>query len=290
MIFGQNFVGKSAHLEACSNNSLIGRFVDEVTRSPEHKFDPILARELLFKISFAEKLHSGGEKLFSNEALTAGGRLDHSVIAHRLKLIKPDAKILITLRHPLKLLRSQHAHGYRSRKISQASFLRWLDETLKSAQRHDCLIKNTRVNQYVLPKIIKMYNDIFGKANVFIVYLEDYLAQPEKFMEVFRRFDLPNVDILNEINYQDLASTFHNKAPNILSSAPLRMQKRLTVYWFSNNFFQNKWRINQSRSTTRLLETVLNYLLKDLTLLDEATYHDFARRNYTNVPKDILHF
>ncbi|MGA8262217.1 MAG: hypothetical protein WB783_18585 [Arenicellales bacterium] len=117
--------------------------------------------------------------LISSEALTIPV-VDRTLKAERLKQVFGPARVLIVLRHPVTMLCSLYAEeaknrGYRLRAIGDVND--WLDEKW-SPVRATSVARNLEFT-----RLIGMYEDLFGKLNVTVLFFEDLSGDVRRFAQ-----------------------------------------------------------------------------------------------------------
>lgn len=117
--------------------------------------------------------------LISSEALTVPV-VDRALKAERLRWVLGPARILIVLRHPVDMLCSLYAEeaknrGYRLRAIGDVND--WLEEKW-SPVRATSVARNLEFT-----RLIGIYEDLFGKPNVTVLFFEDLSGDVRRFAQ-----------------------------------------------------------------------------------------------------------
>ena len=117
--------------------------------------------------------------LISSEALTTPV-VDRVLKAERLKQVFGPARILIVLRHPVNMLCSLYAEevknrGYRLRAVGDVND--WLAEKW-SPIRATSVARNLEFT-----RLIDVYEDLFGKPNVTVLFFEDLSVDVRRFAQ-----------------------------------------------------------------------------------------------------------
>jgi hypothetical protein len=138
--------------------------------------------------------------VLSDELLVSASKVrDKGGVAHRLKDIFPGAKILVTVRNQLSILKSAYINGgrlikYLPQKIDglAISMPEWLEISWETRDRN--YIGNVR---YI--DTIDYYARLFGKENVLVLLFEDFIKDKETFAQQVSGF--LNIDAAESLRH-----------------------------------------------------------------------------------------
>jgi hypothetical protein len=148
--------------------------------------------------------------VFSNERLSGapheGGR-DAKGIADRIKLVAPNAKILVVVREQISAISSSYNQYIRA--VGSLS----LSEYLNSSTKRD-LVK-FRKEHFEYHHLISHYIGLFGRENVLCIPFEVLVTDPNLFIDVVLDFadvsSLVRKSVIESINYEPVNASLNYK-------------------------------------------------------------------------------
>jgi hypothetical protein len=178
---GSPFQGKYIQYNGCRDESVF-RIMDEIVYTGFESPEIPKCRELL-KHYLAKHNQNGLVPVFSWESFTTDSRGARRYRAQNLKQTFGDAKIVVTIRHPVSLLESAFLQqlkrdniggGFkRGRGVFYSTVDKWVKRDLKG-----------NVSDHLdYPETIKMYVKQFGRGNVYVLVFEDLLKDKTAYYE-----------------------------------------------------------------------------------------------------------
>lgn len=178
---GEPFKGKYREFKAC-RDATVFRIMNEIAYQRLKQPNISECRELLDKY-LAENNQSNLVPVWSWESYSTDSRRRRQSRAENLKQLFVDAKIVITIRHPVKLLESAFLQQLKrdniggrywpGRGVFYSSIDDWIDrDFLQDVSDH-----------LDYPETIRMYVEQFGRDNVCVLVFEDLLKDSIKFYQ-----------------------------------------------------------------------------------------------------------
>lgn len=139
---------------------------------------------------YKDKVKEDETFLYSNEDIMTS-RVP-SQIAKRMKELLPDAEIVLVIRNQMTAVTSMYAnHGAYLRGVPRnyfhryVSFDQWMNHTFN-------FMNYSLLDSYFYNQILELYEELFGKDKIHILFFEDFVKNKEKF--VGQLSDVLNID------------------------------------------------------------------------------------------------
>lgn len=178
---GEPFKGKFRQYKACRDETVF-RIMDEIAYKGIRRPDIRKCRELLDRY-LAEHNQKGHVPVWSWESYSTDSRRKRQYRARNLKQVFVDGKIVITIRHPVKLLESAFLQQLKRDNIGgrywpgRGIFYRSIDDWVKRDFLGD-------VSDHLdYPETIRIYVEQFGRENVCVLVFEDLLLDKISFYQ-----------------------------------------------------------------------------------------------------------
>jgi hypothetical protein len=183
---GEPFRGKYKKFKACRDETVF-RVMKQIAYRGYRRPNSIKCRELL-NTYLAEHNKNDLIPVWSWESYSTDSRRNRQYRARNLKQVFEDAKIVITIRHPVKLLESAFLQQLKrdniggrywpGRGVFYSSIDRWV--------KRDFLGDVSDHLDYA--ETIRMYTELFGRENVCVLVFEDLLQDKTGFYQNLCKF------------------------------------------------------------------------------------------------------
>jgi len=133
-----------------------------------------------------DHIFSGTRVVVSEETFSTGsslsGRVSRYEIAHRLKSLFPNAKVVVVIREQKSIIKSFYLQSRKINKGACPDFNDWFTEAAENTHKEN-------VFQYFhYGKIIEVYEKLFGPENIKVVLFEEFVNSRASFFEELLRF------------------------------------------------------------------------------------------------------
>jgi len=178
---GEPFKGKFRQYKACRDETVF-RIMNEIAYKGIHRPNVRKCRELLDRY-LAEHNQKGHIPVWTWESYATNSRRKRQLRARNLKQLFVNGKILITIRHPVKLHESAFLQQLKRDNVGgrywpgRGIFSRTIDDWVK----RDFLGEVSAHLDY--PETIRMYVEQFGRKNVCVLVFEDLLQDKIRFYQ-----------------------------------------------------------------------------------------------------------
>jgi len=183
---GSVFHGQYREYRAC-RDELVFKVMDQVAYSGIHNPDMAFCRSAM-EAYLKVPLQKGLVPVWSWESYCTDNPDNRRVRARNLKQLFGKARIVVTVRHPVKLLKSAYMQQLRRDNIGgryrkgRSGFYCPIDEWVQADVGHD-------ISDHLgYPETIRMYVDEFGADNVCVLPFELLVADSRAFYERLCRF------------------------------------------------------------------------------------------------------
>jgi hypothetical protein len=171
--------------------------------------------------------NEGQEKLIISSESFANNVADRGLIASRLNMMFPDAKILIVIRNQMDALRSMYA--FLVRQLGKNINLSYGRPSVKSFEGWILEQEEYICRSYILTlkyyELISEYRALFGTGNVSVLLFEDLARTPDSFFKQLATFlDIESINssipkrnkgpTRNELFYYKIRGLFPRLAPS----------------------------------------------------------------------------
>ena len=163
------------------NDKNVNDFIKYLTQCDSINYDSRYASSLYHKAN--ENCSSSVNKIdvISEEIFTAGGICysDRGLMAHRLKDLFDDAKILVIIRNQFSIIKSRYMHNPTNINALPSfdkplTFQDWFHQSALESER-------SYLGTYDYSKLVKYYQNIFGTKNVYVGLFEELVTNPNQF-------------------------------------------------------------------------------------------------------------
>lgn len=202
---GRPFKGKYREFKACRDAEIFG-IMDKIaygsTLSPDlPKFNRLM-NDYLYSHASSQLV-----PVWSWESYSTSHKLVRRSRAENLKAVFEEAKILITIRNPIKLLESAYMQQLRRDNIGaryrayKPLFYKEIDQWVKD----NSLNEVTHHLEYA--EVIKLYSEIFGTQNIKVLIFEELIQDKHNFYEKLCQF--MGIDLDESL---ELVANFHDNS------------------------------------------------------------------------------
>jgi hypothetical protein len=136
-------------------------------------------------------LKAGRVPLWSSEALTVGSPRRRRRRAENFRAVFGDAKVVITLRHPLRFVESMYLHKLKAgavgngRRFGMTPRYFEIDEWLRNNSRCP---ENGALAHLEYAQTIEIFADVFGREAIGVFLFEQFVEDPAAFIDSLCRF------------------------------------------------------------------------------------------------------
>lgn len=163
--------------------------VHELLTQESLVYDPANIKTYLEHEVFGKTGEAGKLMLLSEEMLVSYSKVrDKGLVAQRLKDLFPGAKVLITIRNQFEILKA--AYLSRGRLLAYApgryaglhvKFDEWLRASYENIER-------SYLGHVDYFKTVEYYSRLFGRENLCVLPLEEFIRDPEEYIKKLTRF------------------------------------------------------------------------------------------------------
>lgn len=178
----------------------------------------------------------------------------------------PDARIIISLRNPIKRLASEYRY-VSNKKNLKCGLNEWINNALDS---------NGRVKKGLYSKSVKEYTEVFGTSNVHILFFEDLIINQEKLANrMFEFLGLERIDV--KYTHRELSSNYNNTVRTVYEKYPKVLRKIIPrgVRRFYVNHVENTVRKKEKKFAIQTLSEEIEEMLKSYYHDDISELSDF---------------
>ena len=164
--------------------------VERAVRKPFQDCD-MDALSLAFEAQVGADRAAGKLLVWSSEDLTVGSRERRRARAERLHRLLGPSRIVLTVRHPVRLLESLYLQLVRANVVGRPAKVgqpwdvpspeAWLEA-------HDALPERGALGHIDYAETLKIYTDVFGEDAVRVFVFEELVSAPEAFVASLCRF------------------------------------------------------------------------------------------------------
>ncbi|UCH95033.1 MAG: sulfotransferase [Candidatus Aminicenantes bacterium] len=170
-------------------NEVLKKEILKLVMEESLTYDPTILKEYL--VQQAAKENNQGKKLMvlSDELLVSASKVrDKGVVANRIKEVFAPAKILVTIRNQLEMLKSAYVNSGRllkhvppKYKKLAITFEDWLEMTWENPDR-------SYIGNISYANTIDYYVKLFGKENVCVLLFEEFVSNKEEYTRKLSEF------------------------------------------------------------------------------------------------------
>ena len=170
-------------VEGGSEPNQAGERIERAIRKPFQACDlPALSNE--FESLVRADRAAGKLLVWSSEDLTVGSRARRRARAERLFALMGPSRVVLTVRHPVRLLESLYLQLVRANVVGRPARLGlpWQVPTPEAwLATHDALPERGALGHIDYAETLRIYSDVFGKDAVRVFVFEELVSAPHSF-------------------------------------------------------------------------------------------------------------